>query len=936
MACIPFLASLGVVALSWLSLVRSHEHYQRRAEITAQNLTTVLADTLVTSYEKIDLALLGVKDELERQMASGRVDGTSIEKFIKRQKTRIPGLSTLRTASAEGWVEYGNDVSPGARIGISDRDYFQRLKFDPQAGLVFSKPVMGRVKVTWAVMMARRINRPDGSFGGVVYSAIILSELDSHFASVSIGREGTIALRDADFAIILRHGGSQDLTGQTAISPEYQALVQAGQTGGTYSAASALDRVPRIFAFTKLQHYGQYLNVGLGKREVFEPWRRELRQTIGFVALFLVLITASSLGAFWAMRGQRRAEADRERLIQNLQLALTTFRTLFEMSPDPIALSHLESGRFREVNPAWCDLTGFSEAEAIGRNALELGLWPEVENREQLYRTLGAGDAVSGFETTLAHKGGSRRRVVFAARPIEIQGNPCILWMLRDVTEQHRAAQALKESELRYRGLFDFSPDGICLVRLQDQVVVKVNKAWEAMLGFQAHEMVGKTTLDLGLNQKPSQWNEIHNGLPETEDRFLDLIMLRRKDGRAFEAHLTTSDLEVDGEQLLMMVVRDVSLDLQAQRRIHQQYLRYSTLLATARDAIHVLDGSGRLIEWNPAFLAHLGYTPEEAPHLAVPDWDVQFDPEDVPAAIAGLVKMPRTFETLHKRKDGTIRNVEITASGFIFDGETLLLAAARDITDRKREEAAEARARRAESLVLMAGSIAHDFNNIFQSILMGLELAIDHARDVPEAVKRLEDTKTALRKAVSISWQMLEFSGRGVTRTDLVDLAREVPRWVPGLESLLHGHGLDLDLEQVPSVRADRSTLKKMLEALLENAREAMDEAGLPDGRVRLRLFMDSAENRPGPDAAGFWPLDPPQCPATVCIEVANDGPVPGPEILARMFDPFFTTKALGRGLGLPSALGILKGHEAGLHVITLGNRLLFRIHFRPATPVT
>jgi len=332
-ACILLVACLAVVVLAWLSLVRSREQYQRRAETTAQNLCAVLADNLGAAYEKIDLALLGVKDEVEQQLGAGGVDGPRLEAFMARQRTKIPVLFALRTASAEGIVEHGNDVPPGSRIGVADRDYFQRLKADPNAELVFSKPLTGRVTGKWAIILARRINRRDGSFGGVVYGAMELEKLKARFASVSIGREGAIALRDPDLAMIARHGGFQDTTGQTAISPEFQARIQAGHGSGTYTASTAVDGVARIHSFVKLQPYGQYLNVGLGRREVFEPWRRELHQTVGFLAVFILLLGASAWMGASVWQHRQRAEAEREQVILELQRALAEVKALSGMLP---------------------------------------------------------------------------------------------------------------------------------------------------------------------------------------------------------------------------------------------------------------------------------------------------------------------------------------------------------------------------------------------------------------------------------------------------------------------------------------------------------------------------------------------------------------------------------------------------------------------------
>lgn len=142
-------------------------------------------------------------------------------------------------------------------------------------------------------MLARRVNRPDGSFGGIVYGSINLEKLGAHFASLSIGPEGIIELRDPDLALIVGHGGSWVTPGERVASP---------------------DGTERIDVFTRLVPYGQHLRVGLGTREVFEPWRRELRQTLGFVAVFLLLVGASAGMAFSAwLRHQRDAERIRSR-----------------------------------------------------------------------------------------------------------------------------------------------------------------------------------------------------------------------------------------------------------------------------------------------------------------------------------------------------------------------------------------------------------------------------------------------------------------------------------------------------------------------------------------------------------------------------------------------------------------------------------------------
>lgn len=332
-AIILLVACFGIVILASMSLVLSHKQYQRRAETTTRNLCTVLSDNLITSYEKIDLAVLGVKDEVENELNSGGINDPQLESFINRRLEWIPVLFALRTANADGIIEHGNKVIPGSRISIIDRDYFIRLKADPNAGLVFSKPLIGRVTGAWAIILARRINYKNGSFAGVAYGAVELDKVSAYFDSLAIGNEGVISLRDSDLAVIIRKSNSNDVIGQTAISKEFQSLIDAGCTIGTYTAVSKVDHIERIYSFTKLQPYGQYLHVGLGYHEVFAPWRKELYKTVSFALLFIILIGIWTRMTYKAWQRQQLADKERELMIVKLEKSLEEVNILSGLIP---------------------------------------------------------------------------------------------------------------------------------------------------------------------------------------------------------------------------------------------------------------------------------------------------------------------------------------------------------------------------------------------------------------------------------------------------------------------------------------------------------------------------------------------------------------------------------------------------------------------------
>ena len=122
-------------------------------------------------------------------------------------------------------------------------------------------------------------------------------------------------------------------------------------------------------------------------------------------------------------------------------------------------------------------------------------------------------------------------------------------------------------------------------------------------------------------------------------------------------------------------------------KRTHQlaaESLRLQTLLETASDAIHILDEDGNVVQFSQSFLQMLGYNEAEAANLQVEDWDASIPKDQLVDTVRALIKNPATFETKHRRKDGTIIDVEINAKGVELESRFYLYASARDITERK------------------------------------------------------------------------------------------------------------------------------------------------------------------------------------------------------------------------------------------------------------
>ena len=282
------LLNLLVIGANVLSMMMDREQMEDRAAVVTRNLAQVLDLYVASAIDKVDLALLDVVDEAEKQLAGGGVDGPALNAFIARQRVRQPDLDSLRVTDANGTVLYGIGVNPAARVSGADRDYFIRLRDDPGAGLVFSTPVLGRISGKMVVILGRRISRPDRSFGGIAYAPIAVEHFNKMFSSIDVGRKGGVALRDANLGLIARNPTLPDGNG-ARVSNELRQMVGSGQTSGTYHKTRGSDDIERIVSYRKVGTRPLYVIVGLASDDYLVPWWGEVVQHSSLTGLFALI-----------------------------------------------------------------------------------------------------------------------------------------------------------------------------------------------------------------------------------------------------------------------------------------------------------------------------------------------------------------------------------------------------------------------------------------------------------------------------------------------------------------------------------------------------------------------------------------------------------------------------------------------------------------------
>ncbi|MET0850618.1 MAG: PAS domain S-box protein, partial [Candidatus Rokuibacteriota bacterium] len=234
-------------------------------------------------------------------------------------------------------------------------------------------------------------------------------------------------------------------------------------------------------------------------------------------------------------------------------------RAAFELSPTFLCVTSLGDGRVLDVNDAFCRVTHYAREEMIGRTVLELGLWVDPAQREQGLAALRAGNAVRNVEARLRTKDGDVRTIIIAADIVTIDGAPCILNAMMDITDRTRAEAELRASEQRFARLFHGNPLPMAITRLEDDRYLDVNQAASRFCGYAREEMIGRTRLELGLWVVPAQREEIVR-LLRAEGQARDVeATFRIRSGELRQLVVNAETIAYRGETAVLSVSLDIT-----------------------------------------------------------------------------------------------------------------------------------------------------------------------------------------------------------------------------------------------------------------------------------------------------------------------------------------------------------------------------------------
>jgi len=367
--------------------------------------------------------------------------------------------------------------------------------------------------------------------------------------------------------------------------------------------------------------------------------------------------------------------------------------------------------------------------------------------------------------------------------------------------------------------------------------------------------------------------------------------------------------------------------------KLRESQERYRTLVENTHEGILVIqDGANRYC--NEPMLAISGRTEDELARVALLDLVHPDDCDAVEKRLSpwlqgGSAERPDDFRLL--TPEGLVRWVEVNLGHINWQGRPAVLVFVSDITERKRLEAQMLLSQKLQSLGIVAGGVAHDYNNIMMSIMGSCEMAMEDADKNSAVYVELEQIRELAERAVELTRKMLEFTGKTWLPAKDVDLnliIREIETIAKA--PLPPKSRLVLELAPaLPFVLGDSLQLQQVVLSLVGNAAEAL--AAEATGRVTVRTKAARCDREFLQASYVYESQEPGDY---VMLEVSDNGAGISPGDRDRLFDPFFTTKFPGRGLGLAAVLGIVRSMKGAIQLESEpGKGSSFRLYL-PAAP--
>ncbi len=370
------LATVLSSASAWVT-IEMRADALARARASSENVALLIERDVSRNLQVYDLSLEAVVDALkDRRLATLPADIRQNMLFDRSASAKDMGA--IFVANAHGDVIYDSRSVPPRRFNIADRDYFIAHRDSSNDALLVSHPLQPRPdEHEMSIALSRRINRPDGSFGGVVVGTMRLNYFRNLFSDVNLGSDGSLTLSLADGTLLMRRPYAAELIGTNQTRSEaYRQYLQT-QSNGFFSHGP-VDGVERWFSFRRVSGFPLVIGVGIAQHDIYDVWR--VRAWIIGVLTVVLDLTLLALGVQITLQFKRRRLVEKELREQAGTDALTGLanRRAFEERANaewaraqrtggPLSFAMVDVDRFKAYNDQYGHAAGDHALASVAR-----------------------------------------------------------------------------------------------------------------------------------------------------------------------------------------------------------------------------------------------------------------------------------------------------------------------------------------------------------------------------------------------------------------------------------------------------------------------------------------------------------------------------------------------------------------------------------------
>jgi two-component system cell cycle sensor histidine kinase/response regulator CckA len=495
------------------------------------------------------------------------------------------------------------------------------------------------------------------------------------------------------------------------------------------------------------------------------------------------------------------------------------------------------------------------------------------------------------------------------------------LWLLRRLVAQRtaelqkeietriRQEELLRESELRFRTIFDASNEAIFIHELPSGNIVDVNQTMCKMYGYTRQEALHLNVDNLSSGIPPYTQSDALSWIWQAMAGEPQLFEWQAKDkaGRLFWVEVGMRHVTIGSDERIMVTARDIAERKQAEESLLKSEAKYRELIEGTSDLVTQVDAEGRFLYVNHNAETFFGCPAAACVGRSAFDFVHPDDRAKTKTAFKGWVRngiSSTTYENRSISLNGELHDLLWTIN-FHYAGNEILQvnSIARDISEQRKLQNEQLKSQKLESLGVLAGGIAHDFNNILTGIVGNISLASMFLDESHRASKILLQAEQASKRATDLAHQLLTFA-KGSQPIKKLIAARKI---VEASTSLVLSGSNVLSVIDIPDdlhdIEVDEGQINQAFNNIIINAAQAMPGGGSITIKAN-NLTLDDA------NAMSLYPGD------YVRFTFTDTGCGISEEDLKRIFDPYFTTKVSGNGLGLTSAYSIISKHGGHISV--------------------